>query len=68
MNTYEVSLEKSYLVTVKANSKQQARGVAEFYTGDIADISTLQDRIKAKFSIEAIECAVNEGRGAELVR
>lgn len=68
MNTYKVSLEKSYLVTVKANSKQQSIDVAEFYTGDITDISTLQDRRKAKFSIEEIECAVNEGWGAELVR
>lgn len=62
MNTYQVSLEKSYLVTVKANSKQQARDVVEFYTGNIADISTLQDRKNDKFSIEGLECVVNEGR------
>lgn len=67
MNTYQVSLEKSYLVTVKADTKQQARDVAEFYTGDIKDISTLQDRKNDLFSIEEIECAVNEGRDVELV-
>lgn len=65
MNTYQVSLEKSYAVTVMANSKQQARDVAEFYTGDIADISTLQDRKNENFFIEEIDCVVNEGRDVQ---
>ncbi len=37
----------------------------EDYTGDIADISIPQDRRKCRFSIEDIECRVNESLGAE---
>lgn len=61
MKTYQVVLTKSYAVTVKANTKQQARHVVEFYTGDVKDISRIQDRKKYKFAIEGIDCRMNEG-------
>jgi hypothetical protein len=60
MKTYRVVLTKSYLVTVSANTKEQARRVCEFYTNDIQDISTIENREKEKFLIENIECTVNE--------
>ena len=65
MKTYQVVLTKSYTVTIKAGSKQQARHVAEFYTDDIKDISIIKDREKHKFSIEEIECGMNESLRAE---
>ncbi len=65
MKTYQVVLVKSYAVTVKANTKQQAKCVAEFYTGDIKDISTAEDRKKYRFSIEEIDCRMNEGLKVE---
>ena len=61
MKTYQVILTKSYAVTVKANTEQQARHVVEFHTGDVKDISSIQDRKKYKFSIERINCRTNEG-------
>ncbi len=61
MKTYQVVLTKSYAVTVKANTKQQARHVVVFYTGDVKDISRIQDRKKYKFAIEEIDCRMNEG-------
>lgn len=67
MKTYQVVLAKLYAVTVKANTKQQARDVAEFYTGDIKDISIIQDRKKYRFSIEEIDCRMNEGVEVEEV-
>lgn len=67
MKTYKVVLTKLYAVTVKANSEKQARHITEFYTGDIRDISIIQDRKKHKFSIEDIECRMNEGSEAEEV-
>ena len=67
MNTYQVSLEKSYIVSVKADTARQAKDVAEFYTGDITDISRVEDRKSDKFSIEEIECAVNEARGVQQI-
>jgi len=60
MKTYQVVLTKSYLVTVCAKIKEQARRVCEFYTSDIHDISTRENREKEKFLIEKIKCTVNE--------
>jgi len=60
MKTYQVVLSKSYLVTVNAKTKEQARNVCEFYTNDIQDISTAENRENEKFLIENIECTVNE--------
>ena len=65
MKTYKVILTKAYAVTVKARSRQQAKHIAEFYTGDIKDISIIQDRKKQKFSIEDIECRMNESSEIE---
>ncbi len=60
MKTYQVVLTKSYLVTVSAETKEQARRACEFYTNDIQNISTIENREKEKFLIENIECTVNE--------
>lgn len=60
MKTYQVVLNKSYLVSVNAKTKKQARRVCEFYTNDIQDISTIENREKEEFLIENIECTVNE--------
>ena len=60
MKTYQVVLTKSYLVTVSTQTKEQARKVCEFYTNDVRDISTIENREKEKFMIENIRCAVNE--------
>ena len=67
MKTYQVVLTKSYTVTVKADTEQQAKHVAEFYTGDIEDISRIQDRKKYKFAIEKIDCKMNEGMEVQKV-
>ena len=68
MNTFEVILTKSYLVTVNANTDKQARNIAEFYTSDIKDISVDQDRKKYKFSIGKIDCRVNEALEAIVLK
>ncbi len=60
MKTYQVVLTKSYLVSVRAKTKEQARRICEFYTNDIQDISTIENRDKEKFLIKNIECTVNE--------
>lgn len=67
MKTYKVVLTKVYAVTVKARSEKQAKHIAEFYTGDIKNISVVQDRKKQKFSIENIECRMNESSEVEEV-
>ena len=67
MKTYKVVLTKAYAVTVKACNEKQAKHIAEFYTGDIKDISIIQDRKKYKFSIEDIESRMNESSETEEV-
>lgn len=65
MKTYQVVLTKSYAVTVRADSAQKAERVVEFYTSNVKDISTNEDRKKFNFSIEEIECGMNESLEAE---
>lgn len=67
MKTYQVILTKSYAVTVRADDTQKAKRFAEFYTNDIADIATQEDREKLNFSIEKIECGMNESLEAKEV-
>jgi hypothetical protein len=67
MKTYRVNLIKSYVVTINAKTKNQAKRVAEFYTGNIKNISTVKDRKKFNFSIKKIDCVTNESFEAEKV-
>ncbi|MBU0722932.1 MAG: hypothetical protein V1646_02340 [bacterium] len=61
MKTYQVILTKAYTVTINSNGETQAKRLAEFYTGDIQDISTNQARKEHDFNIEQITCGMNEG-------
>jgi len=60
MRKYQVVLSKSYLITINADSKELAKRYSEYYTGDIKDISTIEEKEKDKFNIEEIECGMNE--------
>lgn len=60
MKSFQVSLTKIYLVNINAESEEDAKRFAEFFTDDIKDISDNNDRQKYKFEIEEIECAMNE--------
>ncbi|MDP2922887.1 MAG: hypothetical protein Q8O30_04105 [Candidatus Omnitrophota bacterium] len=68
MKTYQVVLTKSYVVTVNAETKEKAKRFAEFYTGDIQDISTDENRRKLNFSIEEIDTRINESLEAEEIK
>ena len=68
MKTYQVVLTKSYVVTVNAKTKEKAKRFAEFYTGDIQDISTDENRKKLDFSIEEIDTRINESLEAEEIK
>lgn len=67
MKKYLVTLTKSYRVAVVAENEAQARFVSEFYTNDIADISTEEDRQQQGFLIEQIECGINEAVNCEVL-
>lgn len=60
MKSFQVSLTKSYLVNINAENEEDAKRLAEFFTGDIQDISDENTRKEYKFKIEEIECTINE--------
>jgi len=67
MKTFEVILSKSYSVKINADNEQSARDLCELFTGDINDISSIKDRELYNFSIEEIECKINDTFGVEEV-
>ncbi len=60
MKTFQVSLAKAYTVNIVAEDEEQAKRLVEFYTSDIQDISTENERLAENFSIQEIECQSNE--------
>lgn len=65
MKSFKVSLTKSYAVNINAENKEDAKRFAEFFTDDISDLSNAEDRAENKFSIEEIECTMNDAFEAE---
>ena len=60
MKTFEVVITKSYTVRIKAEDELKAKEYSEFFTGDIQDISTVNDKKNFKFEIEQIDCKIND--------
>lgn len=60
MKRFIVSLTKSYAVEIDAKDQDSAKELAEYYTSDIQDISTEEERKKHNFRIGNIECTYNE--------
>lgn len=60
MKKFEVVLTKSYIVIIKAEDKKKAREYSELFTGDVQDISSIDNRRKFNFEIEDIVCKLNE--------
>jgi hypothetical protein len=60
MKTYEIILTKCYLVTIDANSKEEAMEFTTFFTGDVQDISNESAQEDFNFKIQKIKCTVNE--------
>jgi len=55
-----VVLTKSYVVRIKAENENSARELTEFYTSNIKDLSTENNRQEHNFIIENIDCKINE--------
>lgn len=60
MKKFDVILTKSYIVRLKAMDKNKAKEYAELFTGDIQDISSMDDRKRFRFEIVDITCKINE--------
>ena len=62
MNTYKIALTRTYLVTIKAENKEKATRLSEFFIGDCPDRSNDKDRSEFNFLIEDIETVYNEAQ------
>ncbi len=60
MKTFEIILTKSYVVRVTDENQTDASQLVEFFTSDVQDISTENDRKNHSFTIQDIDCKVNE--------
>jgi hypothetical protein len=60
MKTFQVTLAKTYLVKIVAEDEEKAKRLVEFYTGDVQDISSEDERLTESFSIQEIECQIND--------
>jgi hypothetical protein len=57
---YKVLLNRSYIVDVLAESRDEAMQYAEFYIGNPTDISTENERQKRNFKVRNIEMSYND--------
>jgi hypothetical protein len=48
------------MLTIDANSIEEAKGFATFFTGDVQDISDENEQEHFNFKIQKIKCTVNE--------
>lgn len=60
MKTYKVALTRTYLVSIRAETKEMAKSFSEFYLGDCADLSTKKEQLERNFLIKNIELVYNE--------
>ncbi|MFN3873867.1 MAG: hypothetical protein ACK4R9_12785 [Ignavibacterium sp.] len=67
MKVFDIVLTKSYLVRIVAEDPESALRFAEFFTGDIQDISTETDREIYKFIIQSIDNKINEASSFEII-
>lgn len=67
MKTYNVSLARSYIITIKAENTEKARDFTEFFLGDCPDVSTFEDKKRHNFLILEIKPTINESMDVEQV-
>ncbi|OGB62286.1 MAG: hypothetical protein A2Y94_00035 [Caldithrix sp. RBG_13_44_9] len=59
MKTFKVVLTRTYIISIKAESKERAKSFSEFYLGNCPDLSTQKDRSDKNFAIDDIELVIN---------
>ena len=65
MHTFDVSLLRSFIIRIRANSAEESARLAEFYLG-YSDESSEIECCKLRFEIEEIEMTQNDA--LEVVR
>jgi hypothetical protein len=60
MKSYKVSLHRDYIVSIDANSEEEAKRLAEFFVAGEKDASTPKEREQHNFKINEIEMVTND--------
>jgi hypothetical protein len=61
---FEITVVRSFVVTIEAPSREKACRLAEFYLG-YKDESTARDRAKPRFAIQDIDLRTNDALEAK---
>ena len=68
MQEYNVTLTRTYAITIKATNEEKAKIFSEFFVGNSIDISTKSEKTENNFSITAIEMIYNEASEAIIIK
>ncbi len=60
MKTFKVALTRTYLVTLEADTYEQAKIFSEYYLGDCPDLSNEKNQKDKHFKFKQIEMVYNE--------
>ena len=66
MKTYLVSLARTYAIRIKANNRNEASRMAEYFVGTPDDLSNKKERDIYNFEIKKINMVANDAVDAEL--
>lgn len=65
MNDFQIALTRTYIVSIKAATADDAKMYTEYYLGDCKDLSTFDEKRQNKFFIDDIEMVDN--RAEEII-
>lgn len=60
MKSYKVSLHRDYIVSIDANSEEEAKQLAEYFIAGEKDASTPKEQEQHRFRINEIEMVTND--------
>ncbi len=66
MQEYKVYLHRDYIVTIRAENKEEAKFLAEYFIVKDRDASTEKEKKKFNFMIDNIEMVTNDAFEAHL--
>jgi len=65
MKTFKVALTRTYLVTLEADTCEQAKIFAEYYLGDCPDLSNKKNQKDKHVQFKKLEMVYNEANKVE---
>jgi hypothetical protein len=66
MKEFQVALTRTYIVSLRAKTVDEAKMLSEYYLGDLTDLSTENERNEKQFSFDEIEMVYNHATEIEI--